>query len=196
MSELVERAKSEAIHLIVSCNDGRYVYHDLQHTIEVAETAEHIALEMGIQGEVFEALLVAAWFHDTGYFEDISKHEEISARIAAEFLREHNASPEFIGEVTSYILATNISKDPTTVGERLMRDADVHYIGTDRFPRCAANLRLEWELTEHRFFSDSEWLELNIRFLESQNFFTPVAHHRWERGKQGNLSYLRGQRPL
>ena len=64
-----------------------FLYHNYKHTQEVVANAEILANADNLNEEEKEILLVACWFHDSGYTEDIMLHEEKSCEIAAEFLK-------------------------------------------------------------------------------------------------------------
>lgn len=65
-----------------------YLYHNFVHTQNVVATIEAIINYEKIEDSVADVLLVAGWFHDTGYVESTEQHEHISAKIAEEFLNE------------------------------------------------------------------------------------------------------------
>ena len=58
------------------------VYHNFEHTQDVVLHANKIGLAEKITEEDLELLLIACWFHDTGFVEDYEKHEEKSKTIA------------------------------------------------------------------------------------------------------------------
>ncbi|WP_163070131.1 HD domain-containing protein, partial [Acinetobacter nosocomialis] len=76
-----------------------------------------------------ELLLVAAWLHDAGYIEGDQNHEKRSATIAEAFLKDNNFSEEKIEKVKSFILATEMSREPETLLQKIMRDADCSHFG-------------------------------------------------------------------
>ena len=63
------------------------VYHDLNHTLETVEGCLEIGKGSDLNDEDLEILLIAAWFHDTGYTLSWVNHEERSAAMAKKFLR-------------------------------------------------------------------------------------------------------------
>ena len=69
-------------------------YHDYAHTERVAMVAEEIGKHSELNEDDMEVLLLAAWFHDTGFVNEYENHEEESQKIATEFLTKENVSKE------------------------------------------------------------------------------------------------------
>ena len=124
-----------------------------------------------VEGDDKEALLIAAWFHDTGYVEGYENHEKTSTKIAADFLREKGKSEEFIALVSSLILATAKDYHPKTHLEKIIKDADyAHLMGTEYVTTCEL-LRLELKNTGIVNFSNAEWTKENLNFLLNKHRF-------------------------
>ena len=65
------------------------------------------------------ALMLAAWFHDTGYSGGKAMgHENVSIEIATKFLNEHKVSQQVINKVTGCITATRLPQNPTTLSNK------------------------------------------------------------------------------
>jgi len=64
------------------------VYHNFKHTLQVVEAAEEIGLAEGLKEQDLEELLVAAWFHDTGYISGFENHESESKKILQDYLKQ------------------------------------------------------------------------------------------------------------
>ena len=54
------------------------VYHNFEHTTQVVEAVYEIATAKNISDDDMEILLLAAWFHDTGFTKGFENHEEKS----------------------------------------------------------------------------------------------------------------------
>ncbi|KKM62369.1 hypothetical protein LCGC14_1522350 [marine sediment metagenome] len=93
--------------------------------------------------EEMEVLLIAAWFHDTGFAHTKEDHEEGSVLIATGFLQLENTNNEFISEVSSYILATKFGASPKTKTHHIIRDADMFPLSKDDYDDFAIKLRTE-----------------------------------------------------
>ncbi|RPI70912.1 MAG: HD domain-containing protein, partial [Ignavibacteriales bacterium] len=82
MSALLKKGSEYASGIISEKLPGGMVYHNIEHTKEVVETAKEIGINSGLTEDEMEVLLFAAWFHDTGITEIYNNHEEKSAQIA------------------------------------------------------------------------------------------------------------------
>ena len=100
-------------------------YHNYPHTERVAKVAEEIGRNSKLEAEELEILLLAAWFHDTGFVDDYENHEEESQKIAEEFLKGENYPEEKIESVKKTILATRRDQFPSNQIEKILCDADL-----------------------------------------------------------------------
>src|SRR6187402_423891 len=66
--------------------DKRLHYHNLSHTLNVVGFATELAASENLSPEETETLLIAEWFHDTGFTSSYVGHERESALIASRFL--------------------------------------------------------------------------------------------------------------
>ena len=66
------------------------VYHNLDHTMQVVKAVKKIGQNSDLKEEEMEIVTIAGWFHDLGYKESGQNHEEISAKLAGEFLTQKN----------------------------------------------------------------------------------------------------------
>jgi predicted metal-dependent HD superfamily phosphohydrolase len=167
-----------------------YQYHDISHTFRVVLAAEDLANDLSISDDDRSRLLIAAAFHDCGYFEDMNNHENIGARVAANFLQSQNAIARMINDVVYLIQATAVHARPATPVQALLRDADLHYLGSDEFVPRSNALRIEWEKTREIYFTDEGWIEQNIRFMQQHAFHTEAAKARFGAKKDENLEAL------
>ncbi len=169
------------------------VYHNLDHTLEVVHYCEELAAAHGLDSIAKETLLVAAWFHDTGYLKVAPRdHEEESKRIAREFLIGRNATDEFIHDVENCIEATKMPQAPTNLLEQILCDADLYHLGTDNFNERSMLLRDEVNnLNKNNHVSKKDWRQLNIDFLERHRYFTDHARDRLEPQKERNIAMLK-----
>ena len=115
----------------------RVVYHNYNHTLKVVEAVNEIALAEKILEEELEVLLLAAWFHDTGFIKGAPNHEKESQKIAEKYLFEKELGEEKIAKVLSIIEATRMPQKPTSKLEKIICDADLFHLGTENFSENA-----------------------------------------------------------
>lgn len=89
-------------------------FHNLQHTKEVVQNAKYLCAAMDINEQNTQILLVAAWFHDTGFSKTYKGHEDKSKAIASKFLKHEKVDSGFINKVKDCIDATKMPQCPKT----------------------------------------------------------------------------------
>lgn len=191
MSSLVQESESYVLQLLNSELDSKFVYHNLPHTQRVVEKVEEISADCGLSDDEKEDVLIAAWFHDTGFTKDAENHEEESAKIASKFLKEKELSEDRIANITSIILSTKMGTVPANESEGIIRDADCAHLASKSFFDYTELLKREWELVGGKSIKDSEWLDTNINFLANEHkYYTNYALKNWSKSKSKNVSKL------
>ena len=167
-----------------------FTYHNLEHTLSVVEVTSNLCRAYNLNQEDTIPIVVAAWFHDIGHFFDSSDHEVAGARICAEFLSTKNVDQEAIEEVNRLIMATNIRAKGVSLPERIIKDSDIHYIGTQHYFELSEGLRQEWDHFSQSELSDMEWYGKNIEFFEHHQWLTHVGENWFAKQKQQNLTKI------
>ena len=62
------------------------VYHNFTHTEQTVKAVEEISSGYDLNEDEKEDLIIAAWFHDTGYIKNHVTHEEESVKISRKYL--------------------------------------------------------------------------------------------------------------
>jgi HD superfamily phosphodiesterase len=185
---LIEQSEDFVGNLLKDKLSNLYSYHNFNHTFTVVTAVKELCKKEDVEGDDKEALLVAAWFHDTGYVEGYENHEKASTKIAADFLREKGKSEDFIALVSSLILATVKEYVPRTHLEKIIRDADYAHLMGEEYATTCELLRLELKNTGIVSFSNSEWTRENLNFLLNKHrFYTDYALRKWQPLKEKNL---------
>ncbi len=99
--------------------DEKYVYHDISHTVEVVMACRELATAYKISREDYEILMLAAWFHDTGFEMGPEKHEERSAQNMKNFFSNFSCPENHLEKICECILATKLPQQPHTLLEKL-----------------------------------------------------------------------------
>jgi len=185
---LIEQSEDFVSNLLKDKLSNLYSYHNFNHTFTVVTAVKELCKKEDVEADDKEALLVAAWFHDTGYVHGYENHENTSTKIAEDFLKEKGKSEEFITLVSSLILATAKEYEPKTHLEKIIKDADyAHLMGTEYTTTCEL-LRLELKNTGIVSFSNAEWTRENLNFLLNKHrFYTDYALRKWQPLKEKNL---------
>lgn len=168
-----------------SCN--KLPFHNLQHTIEVVQNVKYLCVAMNINQQETDMLIIAAWFHDTGFSVTYKGHEEESKLIATAFLKNQEVNIDFIDKICNCIDATKMPQCPASKLAQILCDADVFHISNSHFFYRKLLLRREWELFCDNKVSDLEWHKLNLDFLKKHHFKTTYGKKTLTTGKQENI---------
>ncbi|MDX6183362.1 DUF5706 domain-containing protein [Flavobacterium sp. Fl-77] len=188
---LIDQAEDFVSNLLKDKLSNLYSYHNFNHTLTVVNAVKELCKKEEVVDDEKTALLVAAWFHDTGYIQGYENHESESVKIAAAFLKEHGKSDDFIAIVSNLILATEKEYVPKTQLEKIIKDADyAHIMGSEYGTTCEL-LRYELKNIWNISFSNSEWAAENLEFLlKKHRFYTDYAQRKWQPLKEKNLIAL------
>ncbi|HSI69356.1 MAG TPA: Pycsar system effector family protein [Gillisia sp.] len=191
MTDLIKKADNFVLTLFKENLPNSYIYHNYNHTQRVVKSTKEIIEKSQLNVKEEEALLLAAWLHDTGYTKKFKGHEEESVKIATAFLKENNADENTIQMVSECIMATKFDSPPKTELGKIIRDADSSHLAKEYFADTSEFLRQELQLLNINNYAPLEWLEQNIKhFTEDHNYYTEYATKEWKPKKDQNLSEL------
>jgi predicted metal-dependent HD superfamily phosphohydrolase len=169
---------------------GDLFYHRRDHTKRVMEKSLLLADAAGLDETDRILLFTAAVLHDTGYGKKYTVNEGAAAMLASKLLPDYGFEYEEIETIKSMILATNLVIQPVTQLELLLADADLGYLADADFLDWSELLRQEW-CAHHDFEgSKADWLQLQIRFLSTYEYFTEEAKQLFDAGKKQNIEQL------
>jgi predicted metal-dependent HD superfamily phosphohydrolase len=171
-------------------SNGIY-YHDLEHTQEVVDASKEIGIASNLSNDELETVLIAAWFHDTGYYKGMKDHEANSRDVADKFLKQEGAGKEKIDAVGGCIMATKIPQNPSNLMEEVLCDADLYHVSTREFFKKSELLRKEFSLVFPDEIQLDEWFKNSIKFLKNHSFFTSYAKEKLLPAKKENLKKLK-----
>ncbi|MBI2670881.1 HD domain-containing protein [Candidatus Woesearchaeota archaeon] len=149
-------------------------YHNIEHTFNkkngmVAMVSKLTDIEK-IPSYQKELLIVAAYFHDTGYTESSENNELIAARIASGILPALGFTKKEISIIKSLILATASNHKPENIMEEIIKDADLDNLGRDDFFERCEDLRKELNIK-----NKLKWYKETLKFLKKHRYFTSSA---------------------
>ncbi len=188
---IIDAARQYVLDLLANKLDPQLRYHNLAHTVSVRNAALQLARVAGLDEQACEWLELAAWFHDTGFVEATEGHEEVSKRIARQFLEAHGYPEEGIRQVERLIDVTRLDEKPITRLEQLMKDADLNNLAGPNYLYTLDNLRHERRVFYGEEYSDIEWLASNVAFLENHKYYSPEAQIAFGAGKQDNIDMVK-----
>ena len=188
---IVQKAETYVFSLFKDKLSPDYIYHNFNHTLRVVNDAKLISYEEGLSESETEEIILAAWFHDTGYVEGHDEHEEKSSVIAQKFLKENNYPDERINNIINLIKVTKLGVEPQTLTECIMKDADCSHFSDKNYCALSELLRAEWKITHNKQFTDLEWAVLNRSVLiQKHHFYTNYAQQKLQPLKEANIAEL------
>ncbi len=189
-TKVLHDAEQYVRHYINEHFPDEFVYHNFDHTRQVVEASLEISLGFDLSEKKRELLLLAAWFHDTGYAHGAKNHEGKSCEIAKDFLSKYNYTENELQTIFNCILATKVDAQTQNLLEEIICDADLSHLGKKSYWNLSGRLRQELTTTQNMILSEQEWVTMELNFLKSQQYNTYVAHELYIKRKQKHLRQL------
>ncbi|MEJ5995909.1 Pycsar system effector family protein [Pedobacter sp. Du54] len=190
---LLEEVKNFVLDYFHTHHDAKLVYHNLDHTQSVVKATMQIANHYQLNDRDFFIVCTGAWFHDTGYFEDIQNHEQKGGDLAVEFLKKQDVPADVRDSVMQVILSTKMPQRPTNLLENILCDGDLFHLGTEEFTNKRKLMHKEMALLYGTDTGKKEWRIRDVEFLESQNYHTDYCMLLLNDQKQKNIDKLRSK---
>ena len=193
-SEILIETEAYVIDIFMEIANDKFTYHDLKHTQNVVEATGIIAKNEGLTPAEIHLLQIAAWFHDVGYLIDLKNHEETSVKLMREFFTDQKLDYNQLDFVTRCIMATKYNTSPIDLYEQIIADADLHGLGTPHHFAQAEELRKEIEALREKSFNALEWVNFEIEFLESHQYYTQFAQNTYGKVKLEHLNQRKAEK--
>lgn len=169
-------------------------YHSFQHVENVVNRVWYLYNVENYGGllEYDELLkiLYAACFHDIGYLynSEPAIHEENSVEYLKDNYSSFKLPEEWMEDISNYIMATKITYEPKTIGEKLIRDADILHWAMNFMDLTESTADLVKEL---KFSGDYEYfLEQCINRFISKYDFEGLGAEKYNTLKAKNIVYM------
>jgi predicted metal-dependent HD superfamily phosphohydrolase len=188
---LIQESEQFVSTLLKEKLPSTFVYHNFNHTVCVVEAVTMIAKYLQLNDEDTKKIVIAAWFHDTGYSIKSENHEALSVEIVTDFLQKQNCDEEFISSVSALIMATVHNHYPQNDLEKIIRDADYFHFARENYLTICESLREEWQSVCHKTFTDLEWAKENLNMLKQKHsYYTDFALTYWQPIKDKNIQRI------
>lgn len=165
---------SSRVYKKLEALDRRLTYHKLSHTKDVVQQSDRIARAEGISEKDIYLLKIAALYHDTGFLETYTGHEEVSCRLFLDDAKDFALTDEEKQEIVALIMATKVPQRPTSHLEMIICDADLDYLGRPDFATISEGLKQEF-LTYGIVTDEAEWMRKQDEFLAVHKFHTETS---------------------
>lgn len=186
---LLEAAEAYVAAYFAEHMPAKYVFHDLEHTVQTVGAVKMLAEACQLEAHQTDLLVLATWFHDTGYAQGPEDHEERSCAIAEAFLKEKIPN-EDLQVVLRCILATKIPQQPKDLLEQIICDADLSHLGMKSYWERNSKLRQEFALTRQEFTNDKAWVEFELDFMLAHEYHTEAARALFNKRKAKHIQQL------
>ncbi len=165
-------------------------YHSKEHTQDVLTQIEIIARSENVSEEDLLLLKTAALLHDVGFIFEYDNHEDNSIMFAKEILPKYNYVDYQIEQIVELIDVTKVGKKPRNFMEKIMKDADLDYLGRADFIPVSENLYRE--LNSHGRKVDLEqWNQMQFEFISNHTYYTHTARNLRQVNKEKQLQKLK-----
>lgn len=166
------------------------VFHNLEHTKDVVKRTQEIAGHYKVSEIEMLILFASAWFHDTGHlFTEPKKHEEMSCEIMKKFMKDFIQDEKTMQAIEGCIMATKMPRNPTTLLEQIICDADTYHLGTKEFKETNKRAFEENKLRSNQT-DIIKFDEGTIKMLEEHQFYTSYCRELLDKRKKKNLRKL------
>jgi predicted metal-dependent HD superfamily phosphohydrolase len=160
------------------------------HTCQVRDEVILLGRQAGLKSDELELLNLASLFHDVGFSETYTGHEDHGIRIAKEYLSSIQYPKERTDIIVNLINATKADVKPATTLEALLKDADTSSLGRPHFQIYTNSLRKELNTLQNMLLTKRDWAITNLRFLDEHEYFSAVGKERYGQTKVDNRKLL------
>lgn len=186
-SALTKAAQTYVSELLARELSPKLTYHALAHTEAVVKECRALAPAANLNADDTEALLIAAWFHDTGYLDVYDGHESRGAARAAAWLQAQSVPAVRVPLIETLIKATHRDAKLATELEKLLVDADMSNLARNDYRSRAELLRTEWELVLDKTYSTQAWAELQLNFMLAHKYQSEAGKERYKKALKKNI---------
>ncbi|MEO7523177.1 MAG: Pycsar system effector family protein [Ferruginibacter sp.] len=170
----------------------KLLFHNLQHTENVVSKTKEIARHYELGEHEMLILVIAAWFHDTGYlFSPPAEHEEKSVEIMKLFAREKQVPFDIVNEVSGCIMATKAPRHPAGILQEILCDADTFNLGTTDFKRTNEIVFQEFQNASDVALSRKAFDEGALIMLKQHKFYTGFCKEQLTGVKKENMKKIK-----
>ena len=189
---IYKKAEGYVTGLFEKLQNDKLIFHNLQHTKTVVERTKEIAAHYTLSERDMLVLYVASWFHDTGhlYTPGLKNHEEKSVDVMRKFMADYASDAELISEIEACILSTKMPRNPASLIQHILCDADTYHFGTKEFKDTNKRMREEYQLREERV-DKKVWDENTLQMLNTHQFYTSYCKDLLDEKKKDNIRKLK-----
>jgi len=191
-SQVFKNIEAHVTGFFNTYQSSKLVFHNLNHTTYVVKRANEISGHYPLSEHDILVVFLAAWFHDTGYlFAPAEAHEEKSVETMRKFAEENAIPQEVINEAESCILATRPPRNPISLLEQIICDADTYNFGSKEFKETNELVFKEFQNVNENPLSKKKFDEGALEMLKHHQFYTGYCKELLKDVKKANMKKLK-----
>lgn len=184
-----EKVYDHVMQLLQKELPPKATYHNIDHTKDVINAVIEIGSKENLSDDDMTVAKTAALLHDVGYIKSNVNHEDISCDYAVDILDRYGYDESAIAQICKMIMATKVPQHPTDTLSEILCDADLYYLGGDKYEYYANLLNQEFK-NYGTVTDEKEWLMVQNQFLQSHEFFTNTARNSRKLKKEENAQKI------
>lgn len=193
-NKLLKKIEEHFIAFYKQHADQRLLFHTYLEAKEVVCIAEKISRHYKLDERSSFIVCATAWFYKAGYLTGILEaYETKSAELAERFLKSNGAPEADIDEVKKCISTVRKPGSADTLPEKIIRDANTFWLGTDGFKEGQKLLKKELEGLRSTKIGGHEWRAETIKMLEEHTYLTDYCTSLLKRAKEEHLVRLKNK---
>src|SRR5262249_40114669 len=181
-SEVVQLAGQHVLELFSNA-DLPLIYHGYKRSRALVADARDIAKGNELNGVEGQVLLLSAWFHDAGYVATKDGGPAKSIVLARSFLESQNQSQDLADAVAACVGDAGDEQVDQGLAADVLHDALLAPMASRGYLEESELLRLEEEQRTGKIYSDVEWTQSRIEYLQQHAYRTRWAQLEYEGGR-------------
>ena len=189
--DIVRLAGQHVFELFQKANtDPPLLYRGYKRSRELVDTCKEIAKGNKLNGAEGEVVLLSAWFHDAGYAAGNGEREK-SIELARAFLARQGQPESLTDAVAACLALGDGGATRDGVAHEVLLDALLVPLANKGHVAEAELLRLEEEGRTGKRYSDVEWTQSRIDYLEKHAYRTRWAQLEYDGQRAKSIVRLR-----
>ena len=174
----------------------QYYFHNYNRTMNIVRNCDALAVSMDLGKQELKLAHLAAWFLELGYCRDYLNYQAKSVVLAKEYFKTKDLEDGIIERIEECILSTRVPQQPVSLVSQLVCDASMYHLAERDALQNADALRAEYAAIANNEYTDEEWLNENIKMINSHFYFTTVARDLFQKRKNKTLAAYQAKREL
>lgn len=192
--DLLDQIEQYIFQLFKDSLSPTFVYHNFSHTQMMVTAVKEMIAEENLTDIERNSMLVAAWFHDSGYIFGCDNHEEKSKEIVCKYLSDNQITDLDKPLIVDLIEVTKLKSVPKTNLEKIFKDADFYHLASPEYQNYCSLLKKEFTLNSQNCQTDENWCKSNIEFFSKHHrYYSDYAKKNWQPLKDKNFYGLMKQ---